>query len=352
MTKFFHVILTTRAATLTLQLLAILISLFITTAVFASDSDANGNDQPFKLTNQDHKLAGKIWDVKNKKYIDKQQLLDKALSSNYVLLGETHDNMQHHKDHGWMIEQISEKKPDTAVAFEMINEKQAQEINQKHPDNINEVIKILEKEKTGWEYDKYYRPVFSAVIKGNLKVYPADLEKSSMMAVIRKGEDSTPEELKPLLDKTPLSDEQRDALKKEIEATHCGMINADMTKAMMRGQRTRDAAIGNNLYKIRHADKQKDKTVILVAGSGHVRKDRGAPMYLRAEDSKASILTIAWLEVDKDTTDPKDYVKPWGGDTLPFDYVAFTASADRPDPCEEMKKFMEHKKNHGKKADK
>jgi uncharacterized iron-regulated protein len=326
-----------------------LLLIAITTAACSTNKNKPTDPiEPFELTHKDHPLVGKIWDVNQGQYTSKEQLLEKVLSSDYVMLGETHDNIKHHEDHGWIIRELSMKKPNTAVAFEMVNEEQANNINSAENLTTEKALDILEEAKTGWEYKKYYGPVFESVVQAKLKIYPADLDRPTMMKVVREGEENAPDELQALLEKKQLSDEEREALRKEIEATHCGMINEDMTKAMMLGQRTRDAAIGNNLY---HARKSGTPAVVLVSGSGHIRKDRGAPMYLSAQDNNASILTIAWLEVAEEATDPKDYAKPWGKETMPFDYVVFTPAADRPDPCEEMKKFMQHKKKHGKKSD-
>ncbi|WP_455208180.1 ChaN family lipoprotein [Kaarinaea lacus] len=326
-----------------------LILLIVNTAACSTNQNKPVNQNvPFELTQKDHPLVGKIWDVEQEQYVSKEQLLDKVLSSDYVMLGETHDNIKHHEDHGWIISELSNKKPRTVVAFEMVNEEQASTINSSDNLTTDKALDILEQAKTGWEYKKYYGPVFGSVVQANLKIYPADLDRPTMMKVVREGQENAPDELQSLLQNNQLSDEDREALRKEIEATHCGMINEDMTKAMMLGQRVRDAAIGNSLYRAKTSDIQ---AVVLVSGSGHIRKDRGAPMYLSAQDKTASILSIAWLEVAEDVKDPKEYATPWGRETMPFDFVVFTPAADRPDPCEEMKKFMHHKKNNNKKTD-
>jgi uncharacterized iron-regulated protein len=308
---------------------------------------AENEDKPFTLIHQDHPLVGKTWDVTAQQYITRDQLLQKLLTSDYILLGETHDNINHHEEHGWFISQLSRQKPGIAVAFEMVSEEQANTVNKSENLTTGRLLDILEEAKTGWEYKKYYRPVFDSIVNAKLKIYAADLDRPTMMNVVSKGEDHMPDQLKSLLEKNPLPPEEQEALKKEIEETHCGMINEEMTRAMMTGQRVRDAAIGNNLYSIKSSGAP---AIVLVAGSGHIRKDRGAPMYLKALDKTASILTIAWLEADEEATDPKAYGTRWGRETLPFDYVVFTPAAERPDPCEEMKKFMQHKKNHGKKT--
>jgi len=329
-------------------IISALILIFLPLVACTTNKNKDDDNAPYDLTEKTHPLVGKIWDVNQEQYIKKDQLLDKVYSSNYVMLGETHDNIKHHQDQGWIIRELSKQKPNIAVVFEMVNEEQANTINGTDNLTTEKALDILEEAKTGWEYKKYYGPVFESVVEAKLKIYPADLDRTTMIKVVREGQDNAPNELQTLLEKNQLSDEDREALRKEIEATHCGMINEEMTKAMMLGQRIRDAAIGNNLYQAKIAGFD---AVVLISGSGHVRKDRGAPMYLKAEDPNASILSIAWMEVSEDATDPKDYAKPWGHEAMPFDYVIFTPAADRPDPCEEMKKFMQHKQNHGKKTD-
>jgi len=303
---------------------------------------ANSTVQPSdQLTQKSHVLEGKIWDVANEKYIDKPQLVDTLVQSTYVLLGETHDNIQHHQDHAWLINQLvlSQHKP--ALAFEMINNKQVQAIQDQHPATSTELLDILENAKTGWEYKKYYSAIFNEVFNAKLAIHTADLDKTTLMQIMRDGIQAAPPDVQHLLQNNPLTDEVRASLEKEIEATHCGMATEKMVKSMMLGQRVRDATIALNLFKI-HRDGA--PITLLIAGSGHDRTDRGAPMYLRSLDPAAIITSIAWMEVDKDTIDPRRYADAWNEAKLPFDFVVFTAQTDRVDPCEEMKQFMHHMK--------
>ena len=46
---------------------------------------------------RDHPLAGKIWDMKSREFIDESSLLAMANKSDVLLLGETHDNPVHHE---------------------------------------------------------------------------------------------------------------------------------------------------------------------------------------------------------------------------------------------------------------
>ena len=309
---------------------------------------ASNNETPLKLLEQEHNLIGKTWSVRDNKFVEKDELMKQVLGSDYVLLGETHDNSKHHQDHGWMISEIANGEKQAAITFEMLNQDQANVINNVEFENTDELLDILEQAKTGWEYKKYYKPVFENVFKAKLPMHAADIGKESLMKIVTKGIEHAPKDIRELLENTKLSKEALESLKKEIEMTHCGMANPEMTKAMTLGQRVRDAAIGNSMFKVMNGD---INTVILVAGSGHIRKDRGAPMYLKSLDNKAIITSVAWLEIDENAKDPKDYSKRWNVNELPFDYVLFTAQVDRSDPCEEMRKYMQHKKNHGKKKE-
>jgi uncharacterized iron-regulated protein len=65
---------------------------------------------------------------------------------------------------------------------------------------------------------------------------------------------------------------------------------------------------------------------VLVAGNGHVRKDRGVPWYLARLRPGARSVSVGLLEVQD------DIVEPALG--LPYDYVWYTArAADRGEPC-------------------
>jgi uncharacterized iron-regulated protein len=64
---------------------------------------------------------------------------------------------------------------------------------------------------------------------------------------------------------------------------------------------------------------------VLIAGNGHVRKDRGVPWYLAQLRPAARIVSIGLIEVEDDLDD--------AGDDLPYDYVWFTPRVDDADPC-------------------
>ena len=111
--------------------------------VFSLSAFAKDDKEPYKLIQQNHPLVGKIWDVNKQRYITKDQLLEKVLISDYVLLGETHDNIKHHEDHGWVINELNKKGLKLAVALEMVTAEQANAINNSENPTTDEVLDIL-----------------------------------------------------------------------------------------------------------------------------------------------------------------------------------------------------------------
>ena len=70
--------------------------------------------------------------------------------------------------------------------------------------------------------------------------------------------------------------------------------------------------------------------VALIAGNGHIRKDRGAGTYLPEGVEAAS---VGILEADIGIA-PEEVVAA----DLPYDFVWFVAPAEREDPCASFKK--------------
>ena len=68
-----------------------------------------------------------------------------------------------------------------------------------------------------------------------------------------------------------------DALLTELEASHCGLMPKSAFGGMAVAQRFRDGNMASILADAAPGSGQ----VVLVAGNGHVRLDRGVPWYLK-----------------------------------------------------------------------
>jgi len=102
----------------------------------------------------------------------------------------------------------------------------------------------------------------------------------------------------------------------DIRDSHCGYASEESVKAMVNVQRARDAQMAQSLIAAGNPD-----GAILVAGAGHVRNDYGIPVYLSAKAVGKVVISIAFVEVDKQKTEPNSYALPYPNGRLPFDYV-------------------------------
>lgn len=296
------------------------------------------------LLHSDHVLANKIWDVRAQKFISQQQLLEQAVESEFLLLGETHDNPLHHRYQAWMIDGLGSRKRSAVVAFEMISRQQETLLASGQYDSVASLLNILKQAPTNWQYEPHYTPLFKSAINANFNIRSASLNRENIRAIGNKGVQEIPAPIKTTLDYNTLTAKQEASLRKEIVGSHCGMDHEGMVSAMMLTQRVKDAVMMDSLLGDSSADAEV-QTKILVAGSGHTRKDWGVPKYLVQSRPDGKIMAMAWLEVVPEAQAVTDYAKRWGGGVLPFDYVWFTARIDRPDPCEQFRRHMEKRQS-------
>ena len=113
------------------------------------------------------------------------------------------------------------------------------------------------------------------------------------------------------------------ALEHDIVASHCGAApEAKRLAGMVEAQRARDARMAQVLARQRRSGS------VLIAGIGHVRRDRGVPLYL----PDSAVLSVAFVEIQPGKVSPRDYYDSFASPSS-FDYLWFTRRAERDDPC-------------------
>jgi len=281
-------------------------------------------------------LVGKIYIPAENRFIDAAQLNDIVRSTSVMLIGETHDNVEHHQKQVDLIKLYLAKGQTGLAALEMVTDTQMENVLRQQPQDAPSLIKVLGKEGEGWEYKKYYENVFQSLYDHGFMITAANLNRSSIAAIMMQGAAEVPKAIKDIVAQVKLNDDDSASLQKEIEESHCGMLMGKHAQGMIMGQRVRDAYMAKAVVDA----KTKADKVLLLAGSGHVRKDRGVPIYMKFLAPELQYVSIGLAEVVDGHEDPHDYAKRWGAKSLPFDYVWFTEAADRPDPCEELRKHM------------
>ena len=313
--------------------MALLVSLGCYTMVTAGTESA----QPEDLLLKNHPLVDRIFDVHRNQLLDKLQLFKRMAGAGYILLGEVHDNISHHRNQAQVIDYLATMHRATGVAFEMIDDSQDKFISGRQISSADELIGLLDHVDTGWDYEHYYRPVFESVIRAGFRISPANIDRNRLMNIVMQQGTDVPDETSRILSSTPLTPELELEMQKDIIESHCDMLDTEQALPMVQAQRIRDATMASSLLNNR------SDLRVLIAGNGHVRRDSGVPRYLFAQDKSAVIVAVGMVEVDEGQNDVSAYTGDWGGHGLPFDYMWFTARADREDPCIEFIKQHEQR---------
>jgi uncharacterized iron-regulated protein len=284
---------------------------------------------------REHPLAGRIWDVRRARFVDADTVVARLATSRYVLLGEKHDNPDHHQIQAALLRALLGTGRRPAVAFEMFTSDQAPALARQlaaAPHDPAALAEAVHWKQSGWPDWAYYRPIVQTAMDAGVPIVAGNLPAAAVRGIARGEAEALPADLRTRygLDR-PLAPVTHARLTDEIRDSHCGTLPDERLEGMVLAQRARDAKLADSLLA---ADRDGG---VLIAGLGHVRKDWGVPVYLAARAPGARIATVAPLEVQGDWRQPADYAGAFDG-VLPYDWVWFTPRVDEDDPCAQFKR--------------
>ena len=282
---------------------------------------------------RDHPLVGRIWSVRTASFVDESVVL--AALHGYVLLGEQHDNPDHHALQARMLRAMVDAGQRPVVAFEMFDVDDQAAIDtsrREHPRDVAILSTVVHWEKSGWPPWTNYAPIAQLALDHELPLVATGIPRSRMLALMKPAEASADGGAPVVFDEgTPLTPEQETSLREELRESHCGHLPEARIGGMIRFQRVRDAQMASAL--LAAANAARDADGVLIAGTGHTRRDRGAGRDLAVRDPKRAVTSIAFAEVEAGKNDPPAYSSRWNTTSLPFDFVWFTPRATDDDPC-------------------
>jgi uncharacterized iron-regulated protein len=292
---------------------------------------------------QDHPLVGRVWDVAVGEFIDSTSLVDRLTRGRFILLGEKHDNPDHHRLQAWLLRALIAAGRRPALGFEMFTVDDAPAIAHQlaaHPTDAVALANAVNWQRSGWPDWAMYQPIAEAALQAKLPVVATNLSPATARALGHSGASALDSALaaRLTLDRQLAADTQA-AMAEEIRDSHCGYASDHRVEAMLLVQRARDAQMAESLATAGQPD-----GAVLIAGAGHVRRDYGVPIYLAQRAPGTSVISMAFLEVSQDKRNPPDYAARFRHQALPFDYVWFTPRVDDDDPCaafeEQLKKLQ------------
>lgn len=291
---------------------------------------------------RDHPLVGRIWDTRTRSFISPRQVEARLAASTFVLLGERHDNPDHHLLQARLLSAMTAQGRRPAVVMEMLDDSQTTALTAWRNGNPTDAASLgpaVEWQKTGWPEWRYYQPVAQAAVSAGLPILTANLARSDVRALGRDGLDALPPDRRAALkldDSLPptVTEAQTEAV---VEG-HCGMLKPDQAGPMVTIQTTRDAIMAKALA-VGAALPETDGAV-LIAGLGHVRADAGVPVQMGRLGVTGQTTVIAFTEVSENDPTPEAYTAGFQG-AVPYDLLWFTPVADISDPCEGMEKHFQ-----------
>jgi len=323
----------------TAKLLLILTAALVTASLMAAPLAA-AERQWLSPHYREHPLAGTIW-TSDFKAATPEQLETAVLEANFVLLGEIHNNADHHRLQAQMVEALARAGRRPAVVWEMIPTSLQAELDrhlQSGSKDASTLGKFLRWEERGWPDWAMYQPIAEAALSANLPMLGGALDRETTRAIGQ----SDPSQAKLILDlglDQPVRREIVEAQAKEIAEGHCNLLPKEAVKPMIMVQRAKDAQMAKIMVEAARQD-----GAVLIAGSGHVQKDSAVPSFIKRKLPDAKIVSVVFFEVDPERASPADYVEPIAGLEKPYDFVYFTPKADLVDQCAEMAKHMQKMK--------
>lgn len=273
-------------------------------------------------------LVGRIWHGTSEQFVEIQHLVNAIESASYLLLGEKHDNPDHHLLQLMVLNHVIEQMRVSNVSFEMMDsDDQAalDQISQHNLTTLEDLKAYLGWDEEGWNWE-FYGPLVLTLAQAKIPLAAANITDATMSQVY--GEETSSERAS-ILDEIGLQQ-----LYVDIDESHCGLLPESQFPAMVRVQQARDYNMANNM-----ATLELGKLSVLVAGNYHVRRDVGVPNYLLARElhlRREDIVVLSFMEVEQGEDDPASYLQE--SKTQPaFDYVWFTPAISNEDYCASLK---------------
>ena len=268
---------------------------------------------PIAPEGRDHAELGQIIDLASGERITPAQLVARLAKAPRLLVGEQHDNPDHHALQLWLSRELSAQRPQGSVLMEMLAPSQQAKVERvqaqtragQAPADTFAALAWL----PNWDWGLY-----GALVQYQLRQpYPllsANLDRAEIMQIYGKppvlqGQASTAQTV-------------QDTLREDIRESHCGLLPDSQIPAMLAVQQHRDRRMAERLAAA-------PQPAMLFAGAFHVRKDLGIPLHLADLGAGEGNAVLVLAEVGKE---------PAAGSA---DYVWYTAANVPEDHCAKLR---------------
>lgn len=262
---------------------------------------------------REHVDLGMIRDLNSGQTLTPQQLVARLAGASRVLVGEQHDNPDHHALQLWLLQALADQRKQGSLLLEMLTPDQQTAVDavqkQIHQGNYPADLPAALGWQKGWDW-ALYGPIVRFSLAQPYPLLSANLGAQEMGAIYHQ---------RPVLSGTLSTNSTvREQLLSQVRESHCGLLPEDAMPAMLAVQQQRDRRMA-------HSVMDAPAPALLFAGSYHVRKDLGVPLHMADLGSTDKPVVLLFAQVGSE-------VEPHSAD-----YVWYTAAIADQDYCAQMR---------------
>ncbi|MGJ7548986.1 ChaN family lipoprotein [Pseudomonas alloputida] len=259
---------------------------------------------------RDSAELGQIHDLASGRVISPEQLIEGLAGASRVLIGEKHDNPDHHALQLWLMRALQQRRPQGSLLLEMLQPEQQARVDAlagqaQLPQDLPKALAW----EDGWDW-QLYGPIVREAVKQHVPLLAANLSPSEMRQVYRH-----PAALSGTRSNAPAV---RAALLEQVKQGHCGLLPESQLPAMLAVQQQRDRRMAERLLAA-------PQPALLFAGAYHARKDLGVPLHLADLGATGESKVVLLAEVG-------EQIEPGMAD-----YVWYTAAMPEQDYCAQLR---------------
>ncbi|HGY9626426.1 TPA: ChaN family lipoprotein [Pseudomonas putida] len=254
---------------------------------------------------------GEIRNLADGQQLTPDQLVAQLARAPRVLVGEKHDNPDHHALQLWLLRALETRRAQGSLLLEMLQPAQqplvdALQGQATQPEKLPQALAWQE----GWDW-RLYGPIVREALQRQIPLLAANLTPDEMRQAYRNplvldGQHSNAPAVKA-------------ALLEHVRAGHCGLLPEPQLPAMLAVQQQRDRRIAERIMAA-------PAPALLFAGSYHARKDLGVPLHLADLGTPGETKVLLLVEVG-------EKVEPGMAD-----YVWYTAALPAQDYCAQLRR--------------
>ncbi|MFJ5257845.1 ChaN family lipoprotein [Pseudomonas sp. NPDC088414] len=256
-------------------------------------------------------LSGEIRDLNSGQVLTAQELLTRLAKPHQLIIGEQHDNADHHAVQLWLLQALGEQRPQGSLLLEMLTPNQQPKVDQvrRAATPLTDLPATLAWQD-GWDWN-LYGPIVRFALTQGYPLLAANLDDSEIRAFYGQppalnGDRSNAATVKA-------------TLLEQISDSHCGLLPKSQMPAMLAVQQQRDRRMAERLLAA-------PTPALLLAGAWHARKDVGVPLHVLDLGAAQAPTVLMLAEQGAEVT------------VAMADYVWYTPATPAQDYCAQMRK--------------